>query len=527
MGPRPPVRAAVHAEIQAFLGPEEKQIRGFSILNHTLGMGWNIFAVDQSLPRSPPVRRAVEVRLPIVAAVIVGHHVDLVWAVGTHVNEWNPRALWQTLELVCVVGPRHTAVCAVLKPSVVGAHPKPVGSFLRRRDAKDRTVVLRLRRVDGESPAGGLFKLGRVVGGQVRAQGFPSASSVWAVVHAVGPKIQAVTVVGVQRKGRVPRESKGRRVWRGWLDARGPEGRQVHPIEGAALVHGVHLAVACGLDVKPVAKQDLLPVFVSDATGMPHRGRSDPGTVVLHPSVHVVGLRIVDCDVVKLTHGKVVHKGPVVPAVAADVESPIVAVDEVIGVGGVNVQGVMIRVHPTIWQDDVKRAATVRRLRHHAPQAVDVVLVGRIAVDLGVVERTVSDVAVGGLASEGRAAVVRAVEGVVLRLHQGVDHVGVRRAHGQTHTSQLPFRQAVFVRALDPILAPVVGDIEAAAFAARGERPGLATERPHRREELVGVGGVHDEFRASGALIDAEDVVPRPSPVRGLVHATGGAVSPG
>ena len=40
------------------------------------------------------------------------------------------------------------------------------------------------------------------------------------------------------------------------------QGSSGYPIEGAALVHGVHLAVACGLDVKPVAKQDLLPVFV-------------------------------------------------------------------------------------------------------------------------------------------------------------------------------------------------------------------------------------------------------------------------
>ena len=221
-------------------------------------------------------------------------------------------------------------------------------------------MVLRLRRIDGEPSAGGLFKLGGVVGGQIGTQGFPSASSIWAVVHAVGPKIQAVTVVGIQREGRVPRKSQVRRVWRGRLDARGPEGRQIHAIEGPALVHGVHFAVACRLNVKPIPKQDLLPVFVPNAAGMPHRRRSDPRTIVLHSAVHVVGLRIVDGDVVELTDGEVVHEGPVVPAVTADVQPPVVAVDEVVGVRGVNVQGVVIRVHPAVRQDDVKRTAAVR-----------------------------------------------------------------------------------------------------------------------------------------------------------------------
>ena len=225
-------------------------------------------------------------------------------------------------------------------------------------------------------------------------------------MHAVGPKIQAVTVVGVQRKGRVPRKAQVCGVRRGRLDARGTKGRQIHAIEGAALVHGVHLAVACRLNVKPVPKQDLLPVFIPNAAGMPHRRRSDPRTVVLHSAVHVVGLGIVDGDVVELTDGEVVHEGPIVPAVTADVQPPVVAVDEVVGVRGVNVQGMVIRMHPAVRQDDVKRTATVRRLRHHAPQAVDVVLVGRIAVDLGVVERPISHVAVGGLPTEGRTTVV-------------------------------------------------------------------------------------------------------------------------
>ena len=83
--------------------------------------------------------RLVQVRSPIVAAVVVRHHVHLVRRMGL-VNERNPRTAGN-LQLGAVVRPRRTSVGGVLESSVVGAHPKLIGTRLGRRDAQNRAVV--------------------------------------------------------------------------------------------------------------------------------------------------------------------------------------------------------------------------------------------------------------------------------------------------------------------------------------------------------------------------------------------------
>ena len=260
---------------------------------------------------------------------------------------------------------------------------------------------------------------------------------------------------------------------------------------------------------------------------MPHGGWAHPGPVVLHASIHVVGLGVVHGDVVKLAHGQVVDEGPIVSSVAAEVQPAVVAVDEVVGVGRVDVQRVVVRVHAAVRQNHLKRPSAVGGLGDHAPQAEYVVLVRGVGVDLGVVKGTVADVAVLGAKAEGLASIVRTVQRVFRGFHEGVDHVRVGRAHRQTHTSKLAFREPVFRSALHPSVAAVVGHVQAAAFAAAMERPRQTTERPHGRKQLVRVGRVHDQFGTSGALVHIQNVVPRQPAVGRLVHPARFAVAPG
>ena len=95
---------------------------------------------------------------------------------------------------------------------------------------------------------------------------------------------------------------------------------------------------------------------------MPNRRGALPGAIVLHATVHIVRNLIVDRNVVKLAHWEVVHKGPVLPSVSADVQSPIVSVDEILRVRGVDVQRMVIGVDPTVGKDDVERAPAIGRL---------------------------------------------------------------------------------------------------------------------------------------------------------------------
>ena len=331
----------------------------------------------------------------------------------------------------------------------------------------------------------------------------------------------------IQRQGAVPSKAQGHAVWRHRLDVGGSEGRQVDAVHGAALVHGVHFAVARGLHVEAVPKQHFLPIFVADAAGVPHGGWAHPGPVVLHAPIHVVGLGVVHGDVVKLAHRQVVDERPVVPAVAAEVQPTVVAVDEVVGVGWVDVQRVVIWVHAAVRQNHLKCPTAIGGLGDHAPQAKHVVLVRGVGVDLGVVKGTVADVAVLGAKAEGLASIVRTVQRVFRGFHEGVDHVRVGRAHRQAHASKLAFREPVLRSALLPSVAAVVGHIQPAAFAAALERPRQTTERPHGREQLVRVGGVHDQFGTSSALVHTQNVVPRQPAVGRLVHPARFAVAPG
>ena len=274
--PLAPVGAAVHTEVQPLFRAEEQQIRSLRILHHALGMGGNVLVVGQAFPRLAAVRGAVQVGGPIVAAVVVRHHVHLVRRMGADVNERNPRTRRQALQLGAVVRPRRTSVGGVLESSVVGAHPKLIGTRLGRRDAQNRAVVFSLGRVDGQSPARGLFQLGRIVGRQVRAQGLPRPSTVRTVVHALRTKVQTVPVVGVKRQGRVPRKPRHRGVRRGRLDVRRTQSGHVDAVDGAALVHGVQLSVTGGLHVEAIPKEHLLPILVPNASRVPNSRWTDP-----------------------------------------------------------------------------------------------------------------------------------------------------------------------------------------------------------------------------------------------------------
>ena len=57
-----------------------------------------IVSVNDALPLGTAISGAVEVRRPIVAAVVVGHYIDLIGVVRRNPHLRNPTAFWQTLQ---------------------------------------------------------------------------------------------------------------------------------------------------------------------------------------------------------------------------------------------------------------------------------------------------------------------------------------------------------------------------------------------------------------------------------------------
>ena len=196
--------------------------------------------------------------------------------------------------------------------------------------------------------------------------------------------------------------------------------------------------------VKSVAKVEFGPVAVADSA-LEVVGRALPRAVVLHSAVHVVRKLVVDVDVVELRKRQVLDKTPAFAAVAADVESAVVALNDVTWRLGRKPKGVVVGVNVAVARDGLPGASAVFGLGHERPKGVNRVLSEGVHVDFAVVERTVADVF--GVADAGPldAAVGAPVKGVfVFVFNQGIDHVGVAGRHREANAAQVAFGQSVF-----------------------------------------------------------------------------------
>ena len=163
--------------------------------------------------------------------------------------------------------------------------------------------------------------------------------------------------------------------------------------------------------VKAVAKVQLGPVAVADSA-LEVVGRALPRPVVLHSAVHVVGQLVVDVDVVKLGEGQVFDKAPAFAAVTADVESAVVAFNEVARRLGRKPKCVVVGVDVAVAGNRLPGASAVFGLGHERPKGVNRVLAEGVHVDFAVVKRTVADVFGVADARPLDAAVGAAIKGV-------------------------------------------------------------------------------------------------------------------
>ena len=228
---------------------------------------------------------------------------------------------------------------------------------------------------------------------------------------------------------------------------------------------------------------------------------------------------------VELPKRKVVDKHPGHSAIPADVQPAVVAVDEEIRVIRVNVKRMVIRVHSAVRQDGPERLAAVLTEVDHGVQIENALLIRGIGVNVRVVKRSIPDLlplnqrpiqpAIGGM-----------VQARLTGFNQSVHHVRIGRADGQTDAAQLAGGQPFVFGQLFPVVAAVVGDIQAAAFATAGEKPRLTAVRPQSCDQFVRVRRIDDHVGHASALVDVELVRPGFAAVGGFVNAAVGAIAP-
>src|SRR5215204_5149315 len=177
----------------------------------------------------------------------------------------------------------------------------------------------------------------------------------------------------------------------GWLYVPALAGLVIGAAQVALLAHAVHPRSIAGVGhhIEAVATAHVLPVVIADAAVGPGIGRSVPAAIVLHATHYVVGKFVVHVDVVKLSHGQLLIKGPALAAVARDAHASVIAIEHKVRVLRVDPPGVVIGVNSRVGQQGLKVAAPVFAVGHGGVDIVNAVLVPWVHVDLLVVERAV------------------------------------------------------------------------------------------------------------------------------------------
>ena len=274
--------------------------------------------------------------------------------------------------------------------------------------------------------------------------------------------------------------------------------RDRHSVEAVAAGHGVEVA---GQYASPVVEP----------------ARTAPVSVVLQPAAHVIRIAVVHEDVVVLRKAEVAEDVEVGAAVVRHLHAAVRAGEHALTVGRVDPVRLVVSVH--VVGDSLEGSTAVGRLRQPARERIQRLVVGRVDVDVGVVEGPEVELIPVVVDHRPRLAMVigpeeRAGGGI---LGDQVDDVRARLRHADADPGHGFIRRR---RDLLPRGAAVAREVERGLLAPVVEAPRLAAEGPHAGVDVPGVRQVDVDVRAPRVFVDEEHVFPRLPAVRRPEDAT-------
>ncbi len=288
--------------------------------------------------------------------------------------------------------------------------------------------------------------------------------------------------------------------------------------QAAVLPHGVDdVRVArLGQGLVAVAADGHVPVLVGDAGARGGARRTALRVVVLGAAVDVVeGLGVVDRHAVVLPQRHVGLELPGRAGVPGLVDAAVAADQQVVGVGRVDPQRVVVDVAVLALHPAPALAAVAGDLQEGV-EHVDLVDVDRVADQLVVVLRAgahLRALLLPGLAAVGGAEDAALAHG---RLDDGVDHVRVDRGQVEADAALVDLRQPLL--GLAPGLAAVLGLPDGRARAAVDQGPDVPPPLVGAGVHQVRVAGVHVDLVDAGVLVDVQHPPPGRAAVGGLVQ---------
>src|SRR5262245_18865191 len=347
---------------------------------------------------------------------------------------------------------------------------------------------------------------------------------------------------------------------------------QIETLNIAVLRFGVDRRVISRVDlrIKTVASADAVPVGVDDsaaatttaaaaatAAASASLARAAPTAVILQASANVVRLSHVHSDSVELRRRDVVNELPSRGLVVADIQTAVVADNQVVRVIRIDPQRVVIAVRDAL--NHLERFAAVGGFVEGGAAGVDDLVVLGVDTNLAVVHRAIVVVAHD---APGLAFIVRAPDAAALRVGRlvglsllasasettasaasaaskttasgllftasraaagayfdlRVDDVRVRARDVDADASKQAFRQAIAFE-LRPRLAGVGRLPDGAARSTAVDAPGRAAALVGGGVKNLRVGRVDHDVGESSVLVNGLDIGPSLAAVGGLVNS--------
>ncbi len=530
MRPLHPSFPSVEADKKAELCPEEEEVLVDRVFFDHMHKPVDL-RCGQAFPGLPEITGHIDIRGPVGPAVVIEDHVSCGRVEFGGFDMRNPGgrrclSFFPAGQVFRNKVPGLPIVLRHLKVPVIGSDPDHAFLHRARSDTEDRGVVFRVRDIQGQTAAFGLFLLLRVIGGQIRADDLPGSPFIRTAVDELTSEIDGGRFKGVHGKTGIP-VVPVLDVGFGRDDAAaGPESG-VKIVQVSSLGHAVSGPgfFRVGLGVEPVAASDCSPQVIIERSFLQHIGRSHPGAVILESSVHVVRHLHVEAHMVKLAERKILHETPALAPVGADHHTSVIPDDHPFSVG-MDPHGMKIRMGLAKPGQASEGLARILADPHPGMEHVENILVRGIDPDAVIVKRTVAHVGfiVDDLPVE--TPVSRTQENALLGFHKSIDNLRFVHRKSDSHAPELSFGKPVFIRESLPGLSAVHRDVEAASGPTGFKKPGPSTVLPHGRDDLIRIFRVHGHVRDSGFIVHKEDLLPGLSAVFCFEYAPFGIFSP-
>ena len=391
-----PMRAGVDRDPQSELGAEKQQLRidgvfldDVRVAAYALG----ILPADQRPPGLSKVGCSINVRRHVAESVPIKSDIGAAGCECARLDPAYPSVPGNTRHIADDIIPMLPAIAGQLQVAVIGTDPDEPGRHRRLADRIDRGVHLRRRIVDGDTSGLFLLLLLGIVAGQVRRDPLPALTVVARAEQKLRADVNRARLMRGQRNGGVPVEPQlgvapeiGRTELR--LDVPRLVGTHVDAADAATLVFGKDVVRIGGIGEHPeaVAVEHVFPARTGDAARI--CGVTYPGAVVLQAAIDVVGVGVVEADVVELRDRQIVGLPPLIRAVVGNPQSAVVPGKHVFGVGRLDEDVVHIAVHAGEPADVAEALATVLAHDEIAVGLVEAIGILRIDDEFGEVERS-------------------------------------------------------------------------------------------------------------------------------------------